>query len=59
MTTIGPYDMWAIEYAYKPLDAATLELWFAAPVKSVLEDDEGRAITMTTNVTLELPVDVH
>ena len=47
-------------YLYsKPLDAATLELRFAAPIKSVLEDDEGRAITMTTNVTLELPVDMH
>ncbi len=23
MTTIGPYDMWAIEYAYKPLEVAT------------------------------------
>ena len=23
MTTIGPYDFWAIEYAYKPLDPAT------------------------------------
>lgn len=23
MTTIGPYDYWAIEYAYKPLDPAT------------------------------------
>ncbi len=23
MTTLGPYDYWAIEYAYKPLDAAT------------------------------------
>ena len=22
MTTLGPYDYWAIEYAYKPLDAA-------------------------------------
>ena len=22
-TTLGPYDYWAIEYAYKPLDAAT------------------------------------
>lgn len=44
-------------YLYsKPLDAATLEIRFAAPVKSVLEDDEGRAITMTTKVTLELPV---
>ena len=23
MTTLGPYDYWAIEYAYKPLDAAS------------------------------------
>ena len=23
MTTVGPYDYWAIEYAYKPLDPAT------------------------------------
>jgi hypothetical protein len=23
MTTLGPYDYWAIEYAYKPLDVAT------------------------------------
>ena len=23
MTTVGPYDLWAIEYAYKPLDPAT------------------------------------
>ncbi|MEQ1772742.1 MAG: EAL domain-containing protein [Burkholderiales bacterium] len=43
----------------KPLDAATLELRYAAPVKSVLEDDDGRAITMTTKVTLELPIEVQ
>ncbi len=24
-TTLGPYDYWAIEYAYKPIDAATPE----------------------------------
>ncbi len=24
-STIGPYDYWAIEYAYKPLDAPTME----------------------------------
>jgi len=47
-------------YLYsKPLDAATLELQFAAPVKSVLEDEEGRAITMTTKVTMELPVEIR
>jgi diguanylate cyclase (GGDEF)-like protein/PAS domain S-box-containing protein len=45
-------------YLYsKPIDAATLELRFAAPVKSVLEDDEGRAITMTTKVTMDIASD--
>jgi hypothetical protein len=24
-STLGPYDYWAIEYAYKPIDASTLE----------------------------------
>ena len=24
-STIGPYDFWAIEYAYKPIDSATVE----------------------------------
>jgi hypothetical protein len=24
-STLGPYDYWAIEYAYKPIDAATME----------------------------------
>ena len=23
MSTLGPYDYWAIEYAYKPIDPAT------------------------------------
>lgn len=42
-------------YIYsKPIDTMTLEARFAAPVKSVLEDEFGRAITMATNVTLEL-----
>jgi hypothetical protein len=27
MTTIGPYDYWAIEYAYKPLDGGTEGEW--------------------------------
>ena len=24
-STLGPYDYWAIEYAYKPISAATVE----------------------------------
>lgn len=43
----------------KPMDTMTLEVQYAAPVKSVLEDGQGRAITMTSKVTLELPVDLH
>jgi diguanylate cyclase (GGDEF)-like protein/PAS domain S-box-containing protein len=39
----------------EPIDAAALEARFAAPPKSVLEDENGRAITMTTKVTMELP----
>ncbi|MCC6420302.1 MAG: zinc-dependent metalloprotease [Gemmataceae bacterium] len=27
MTTLGPYDYWAIEYAYKPLDGGTEGEW--------------------------------
>jgi EAL domain-containing protein (putative c-di-GMP-specific phosphodiesterase class I) len=37
-----------------PIDAATLEQRVAAPVKSVLEDENGRAISMTTKVTMEI-----
>ena len=45
-------------YLYSmPVDTITLEQRYAAPVKSVLEDEEGRAITMTTFVTLELRTD--
>jgi diguanylate cyclase (GGDEF)-like protein len=45
-------------YLYsKPIDTITMEARFAAPVKSVLEDEHGNAITMTTNVTLELRTD--
>ncbi len=43
----------------KPVDAAAIERLFAAPVRSVLEDHNGRAITMTTKVSMELPVDAH
>ncbi len=47
-------------YLYsKPIDAATLEKRFAAPVKSVLEDEDGHAITMTTRVTMEISVDAQ
>jgi EAL domain-containing protein (putative c-di-GMP-specific phosphodiesterase class I) len=42
-------------YLYSmPVDTITMETRFAAPVKSVLEDEHGNAITMTTKVTLEL-----
>lgn len=39
-----------------PVDTVSLERRFAGPVKSVLLDDQGRPITLTTKVTLELPV---
>lgn len=38
----------------KPVDTMSLEARFAAPVRSVLEDEQGRAITLTTKVTLDL-----
>lgn len=45
-------------YLYsRPIDTIMLEARFASPVKSVLEDDQGRAITMTLKVTMELPID--
>ena len=45
-------------YLYSvPIDTTTLEIRYAAPVRSVLEDENGRAITMTTKVTLELSID--
>jgi hypothetical protein len=37
MTTLGPYDYWAIEYAYKPIDAGQ--------EKAELEPDRRRART--------------
>ena len=43
----------------KPVDTVTLEARFVAPMRSVLEDEDGRAISMTTKVTLELPFDVQ
>jgi len=47
-------------YLYSvPLDTVSLELRFASPAKSVLEDDHGNAITMTTTVHLELPVEAQ
>ncbi len=47
-------------YLYSvPLDTISLEARFAAPAKSVLEDEYGNAITMTTKVHLELPVEVQ
>ncbi len=45
-------------YLYsKPIDTISLEARFAAPVKSVLEDEYGRAITMTSSVNLTLSTD--
>ncbi len=42
-------------YLYSmPVDTITMETRFAAPVKSVLEDEHGNAITMATKVTMEL-----
>ncbi len=40
-----------------PVDTVTLERQHAAPVKSVLNDEHGKAITMTMKVTMELPLD--
>ncbi len=46
-------------YLYSmPVDTVTLERQHAAPVKSVLNDEDGRAITMTARVTMELPLDL-
>jgi EAL domain-containing protein (putative c-di-GMP-specific phosphodiesterase class I) len=39
-----------------PVDTISLEARFAAPPKSVLLDDQGRPVTLTSRVTLELPV---
>jgi diguanylate cyclase (GGDEF)-like protein len=39
----------------EPVDTMTLEVRYATPARSVLEDKDGHAITMTTKVTLELP----
>jgi diguanylate cyclase (GGDEF)-like protein/PAS domain S-box-containing protein len=45
-------------YLYsKPINTMTLEARFAAPIKSVLEDDQGRAITMNVKVTMDLLAD--
>jgi diguanylate cyclase (GGDEF)-like protein len=41
----------------KPVDTITMQARFVEPIKSVLEDAQGRAISMTTKVTLPLPVD--
>ena len=41
-----------------PVDTVTLEQQHAAPVKSVLNDENGKAITMTIKVTMELPLDM-
>ncbi len=44
-------------YLYsEPVDTMVLEVRYSEPVRSVLEDKDGRAITVTTKVTLELPV---
>jgi diguanylate cyclase (GGDEF)-like protein/PAS domain S-box-containing protein len=39
----------------EPLETMVLEKRFLAPPKSVLEDEQGRPITMTLEVNLELP----
>ncbi len=42
-------------YLYsKPIDTIAMEAQYSAPAKSVLEDAQGRAITMTVKVNLEL-----
>jgi predicted signal transduction protein with EAL and GGDEF domain len=47
-------------YLYsKPIDTMTLETRYTVPAESVLEDCQGRAITMTSKATLDLPVDVQ
>jgi diguanylate cyclase (GGDEF)-like protein/PAS domain S-box-containing protein len=38
------------------VDTLSLQARYAEPLKSVLEDKDGRAITMTNKVTLELPI---
>ena len=45
-------------YLYSvPVDTVVLESRYTVPTKNVLEDDDGRAISMTIKVTLELPFD--
>ena len=47
-------------YLYSmPVDTQSLAVRYAAPVKSVLEDESGRAISMTTKVTMELLLDAQ
>jgi EAL domain-containing protein (putative c-di-GMP-specific phosphodiesterase class I) len=45
-------------YLYSPpIDTISIERQFTAPPKSVLEDANGRAISMTIKVNLELPLE--
>ena len=47
-------------YLYSaPVDTVKLEMRYAAPVRSVLEDQDGHAITMTRRVTVELRTDAN
>jgi diguanylate cyclase (GGDEF)-like protein/PAS domain S-box-containing protein len=45
-------------YLYSaPIDTVSMEARFTSPAKSVLEDEDGRAISMTIKVNLELPLE--
>ncbi len=45
-------------YLYSaPIDTLSMEARFTSPARSVLEDEDGRAISMTIKVNLELPLE--
>jgi EAL domain-containing protein (putative c-di-GMP-specific phosphodiesterase class I) len=45
-------------YLYSaPIDTISMQARFTSPARSVLEDEDGRAISMTIKVNLELPLD--
>jgi diguanylate cyclase (GGDEF)-like protein/PAS domain S-box-containing protein len=47
-------------YLYsRPIDTLAMEMRFAAPAKSVLEDEQGRSLSVTSRVTLDLAADRH
>jgi hypothetical protein len=65
MSTLGPYDYWAIEYAYRPLDAASEKVELAKiagrstePYLAFATDDDARNFMSDPEVNLfDLGVD--